>query len=99
MASGVGYDPERWPAGVRRDFHRLHLVVTNLAVLDFGGPAHAMRLCSVHPGVTVAQVEEQTSFPLARADDVHETPAPTAEQLRLIRTFLDPHDLRRTVFK
>jgi glutaconate CoA-transferase, subunit B len=99
MASGVGYDPARWPDGVRQDFHRLHLVVTNLAVLDFGGPSHALRLCSVHPGVTSAQVEEQTSFPLARADDLHETPAPTAEQLRLIRTVLDPQNLRATVFK
>jgi glutaconate CoA-transferase subunit B len=99
MASGVGYDPARWPDGARRDFHRLGLVVTNLAVLDFDGPSHAMRIRSLHPGVTVAQVEEQTSFPLARADDLRATPTPTAEQLRLIRTVLDPHDLRATVFK
>jgi len=99
MVSGAGYDPARWPVGVRRDFHRLGLVVTNLAVLDFDGPAHAMRLRSLHPGVSVADVEERTGFALARAEDLHETPAPTAEQLRLIRTVLDPHDLRATVFK
>jgi glutaconate CoA-transferase, subunit B len=99
MASGAGYDPARWHAGVRRDFHDLRLVVTNLAVLDFGGPAQAMRVRSLHPGVTLAQVEAATSFPLARADDVHETAAPTAEQLHLIRTVLDPHDLRASVFK
>jgi glutaconate CoA-transferase subunit B len=99
MASGAGYDPARWPAGVRRDLHRLHLVVTNLAVLDFGGPDHAMRLRSLHPGVGVDQVDERTGFPLARAADVRETPPPTAEQLRLIRTVLDPHDLRATAFK
>ena len=99
MASGAGYDPARWQPGVRRDFHRLGLVVTNLAVLDFGGPAHAMRLRSLHPGVTAELVEAATSFPLVRAADLHETPAPTAEQLRLIRTVLDPHDLRATVFK
>ncbi len=99
MASGAGYDPARWQPGVRRDFHRLGLVVTNLAVLDFGGPDHAMRLRSLHPGVTAEQVEAATSFPLVRAADLHETAAPTAEQLRLIRTVLDPHDLRATVFK
>ena len=99
MVSGAGYDPSRWHAGVRADFHDLRLVVTNLAVLDFGGPAHALRLRSLHPGVTVDQVEAATSFPLVRADDLHETPAPTAEQLHLIRTVLDPHDLRSTVFK
>jgi glutaconate CoA-transferase subunit B len=99
MVSGAGYDPARWQAGVRADFHDLRLVVTNLAVLDFGGPAHAMRIRSLHPGVTAEQVDAATSFPLTRAADLHETPAPTAEQLRLIRTVLDPHDLRATVFK
>jgi len=99
MVSGAGYDPARWQAGVRADFHDLRLVVTNLAVLDFGGPAHAMRLRAVHPGVTVEQVEAATSFPLVRAADLHETAAPTSEQLHLIRTVLDPHDLRSTVFK
>jgi len=99
MASGAGYDPARWPPGVRRDLHRLGLVVTNLAVLDFEGPEHQMRVRSLHPGVTLEQVEAATSFPLARAADLHETPAPTAEQLRILRTVLDPHDLRATVFK
>ena len=97
MACGAGYDPGRWPAGVRRDFHELRLVVTNLAVLDFGGPNHAMRIRSVHPGVTPAQVQEQTSFALAMADDLPETPIPTAAELRLIREVLDPHNLRASV--
>jgi glutaconate CoA-transferase subunit B len=99
MASGVGYDPARWQPGVRRDLHRLGLVVTNLAVLDFEGPDHAMRVRSVHPGVTLEQLEAATSFPLARAADLRETPAPTAEQLHLLRTMLDPHNTRATVFK
>jgi glutaconate CoA-transferase, subunit B len=99
MVSGAGYDPTRWADGVRRDLHQLRLVVTNLAVLDFGGPDHAMRLRSLHPGVTLEQVEAATSFPLARVPDLGETPAPTAEQLRLIRTVLDPHDQRASVFK
>lgn len=94
MVSGVGYDPSRFAAGVRTDFIDLRLVVSNLAVLDFGGPERTMRLRSVHPGCTLEEVEQQTGFPLAVADDLHETPPPTAEQLRLIREVLDPHDLR-----
>lgn len=99
MASGVGYDPARWAPGVRRDFHELRLVVTNLAVLDFGGPERAMRLRSVHPGVSADHVREQTGFPLAVADDLGETRAPTAEQLRLIREVLDPRNLRASAFE
>jgi glutaconate CoA-transferase subunit B len=99
MASGVGYDPERWGPGVRQDFRELRLVVTNLAVLDFRGPANAMRIRSVHPGVDVQQVRDQTSFALAVADELVETRAPTASQLRLIREVLDPHDLRAGALK
>jgi glutaconate CoA-transferase subunit B len=98
MASGVGHEPARWRDGVRRDFVDLRLVVTDLAVLDFRGPDHAMRIRSVHPGVTLERVREQTSFALAAADDLAETPAPTAEQLRLIRDVLDPNALRDSVF-
>ncbi len=99
MASGVGFDPARWGAGVKREYHHLHRVITNLAVLDFEGPEHAMRIRSLHPGVSVEQVQKQTSFPLAVADDVGETRVPNPEELALIREVLDPHDLRSGAFK
>jgi glutaconate CoA-transferase subunit B len=99
MASGVGHDSGRWAPSMRRDFHALRLVVTNLAILDFQGPERQIRVRSLHPGVTLDTVRAQTSFPLAVATELGETPAPTAEQLRLIREVLDPHDLRAGVFK
>jgi hypothetical protein len=48
-----------------------------------------MRIVSVHPGVSVDEVQKQTSFPLV-AQDVTETRLPTGEELDLIRTRLDP---------
>jgi glutaconate CoA-transferase subunit B len=99
MASGVGYENARWGAGVRRSYMELRLVVTNLAVLDFHGIRNALRIRSLHPGVTVDTVREQTGFDLFVAEDCAETPAPTAEQLRLIREVLDPHDLRAGALK
>ncbi len=98
MVSGIGYDPARFARGVRRDFIDLRMVVSNLAVLDFQGPDHAMRLVSLHPGVTADEVQEQTGFELARAEQIRETPAPSEEQLRLIRA-LDPHGERDGVFR
>jgi hypothetical protein len=65
-------------------------VVTNLAVLDFAGPDHRMRLVSVHPGVTVDEALAATGFELARADEVGMSRAPTDEELRLIREVIDP---------
>jgi glutaconate CoA-transferase subunit B len=99
MASGAGYDPERWAPGVRQDFRELRLVVTNLGVLDFRGPQNALRIRSVHPGVTVEEVQKQTGFELADAGDVDETRPPTSAQLRIIRDVLDPHNQRAQVFK
>ena len=99
MVSGVGYDPDRWAPGVRADFRELRLVVTNLAVLDFRGPRNALRIRSLHPGVSLDQVKAQTSFALAVSDDLKETQVPTNDQLRSIRDVLDPHDLRAGVFR
>jgi acyl CoA:acetate/3-ketoacid CoA transferase beta subunit len=74
-------------------FHDVHRVVTNLAVLDFGGPQHLMRIASVHPGVTVAEVQAATSFELA-VDEVATTREPSAAELRLLREVIDPKGLR-----
>jgi hypothetical protein len=51
-----------------------------------------MRLVSVHPGVTVDEVVEQTSFELAMAEEVTESRLPTSEELEIMRGFLDPED-------
>lgn len=76
------------PAATRH--HQLRRVVTDLAVLDFGGDGHAMRLVSVHPGVSVDQVRAATGFELAGPDDVPTSRVPTAEELSIIRRRLDP---------
>jgi hypothetical protein len=54
-----------------------------------------MRLISYHPGVSVAEVQAQTGFPLEVAPDVTETPPPTREQVRLLREEIDPLGIRR----
>jgi acyl CoA:acetate/3-ketoacid CoA transferase beta subunit len=68
-------------------------VITNLAVLDFGGPDHRMRLASVHPGVTVEDVVAATGFELVIDGDVPETRAPTADEVAGIAR-LDPSGMR-----
>ena len=75
-------------------FHELRRVVTNLAVLDFGGPDHSMRLRSVHPGVSVSDVAEATGFLLAAPYQVPRTRLPTTDELTLIREHLDPEARR-----
>jgi acyl CoA:acetate/3-ketoacid CoA transferase beta subunit len=94
VVSGVGTDRAAALGPVASRFHDLRRVITNLAVLDFAGPAGTMRVRSVHPGVTLDEVLDATGFELAVADDVDESRLPTPDELRLIREVIDPNDLR-----
>jgi len=95
----AGYNPERYLDGRKPAGLDLRRIVTNLCVMDFGGPDHQIRVVSLHPGVTFDEVQENTSFPLARiGDEIPTTPPPTAEQLAAIAR-LDPNEVRSKVFK
>ncbi len=89
----IGYNPERLPRGYSMDDIGLRHIITDLCVMDFGGPDHQVRVVSLHPGITAEQVQENTGFALAWADDVVTTAAPTAEQLSIIAA-MDPHNQR-----
>jgi acyl CoA:acetate/3-ketoacid CoA transferase beta subunit len=94
MVCGVGYDRVKGLSEAIRSHHELRIVVTNLAVLDFGGPDNGMRLRSVHPGVTVSDVADATGFVLASPLRVPHTRLPTDHELRVIREQLDPDSQR-----
>jgi acyl CoA:acetate/3-ketoacid CoA transferase beta subunit len=68
-------------------------VVSNLAVLDFEGPDNTLRVRSLHPGVSLRDVENATSFPLTAAPDLGETRAPAEDELRILREVVDPQGL------
>jgi glutaconate CoA-transferase subunit B len=83
-----------WPArrAGRVRFARPELVITPLAVLDFT-KAGDMRLKSLHTGVSLEAVRDNTGFDLALpTGDTPTTPEPTPEELQLIREF-DPDGL------
>jgi glutaconate CoA-transferase, subunit B len=91
--SSIGYNPARLPRGRSLDDVDIRRVITDLCVMDFGGPEHQLRLLSVHPGISVEQVQENTGFALCIPAAVPTTPAPTVEQLDVIAA-LDPHNQR-----
>lgn len=97
MVSGVGYNPAKRIAGGNYTAVDLRLIVTNLCVMDFGGMDNAIRVVSLHPGVTFDDVQSATGFTLVDAVQ-GETPLPTAEQLEIINR-LDPHNIRAGVIK
>ncbi|HLS79937.1 MAG TPA: hypothetical protein VK025_00845 [Steroidobacter sp.] len=96
MVASVGYNPARLARGWRLEDVDVRLIITNLCVMDFGGPDRQMRLRSLHPGVTAEQVQQATGFPVHIPADAPTTPAPTPAQLELLAR-LDPHGLRASV--
>jgi glutaconate CoA-transferase subunit B len=98
MISGVGYNPAKRVAGGNYSAVDLRVIVTNLCVMDFGGPDHAIRVVTLHPGVTFDAVQAATGFALHKADSIGQTPLPTAEQLAIIAR-LDPHNVRAGVMR
>jgi acyl CoA:acetate/3-ketoacid CoA transferase beta subunit len=99
VVTGVGFDRAANAGPAASRYHQLRFVVTNLAVLDFESPDHRMRLRSVHPGVTVDEVQQATGFPLATNGDVAETRLPTNDELRLLDEVVDPDGDRFTEVK
>ena len=94
----AGYNPARYPSGKLPAGLDLRIIVTNLAVLDFGGPEHAIRVASLHPGVTFEEVQDNTGFDLVRPERIPATPEPTAAELAAI-DHLDAKGVRRTIIK
>ncbi len=89
VVTGVGWDRAKKAGPVATEFFELRRVVTNLATLDWENEDRRMRLRSVHPGVTVADVVEATGFELVVPDDVPESRGPTHEECRLLSEVID----------
>lgn len=85
--SGIGHTSDR------KRGRGPNYLISDLGQFDWANGR--MRLTSVHAGVTVEQVQKKTGFPLAVAPDVQETPAPTADELTLLRERIDPLGVRR----
>ena len=90
--SGVGVDTgsgER--SGISSPGPRA--MVTDLGLFDFHDGR--MRLLSYHPGTTPERIQARTGFSISIASSVYETPAPSVEELRLLREVIDPLGVRR----
>jgi glutaconate CoA-transferase subunit B len=55
-----------------------------------------MQLAALHPGVALEEVRAEVGWPLRVAAPIAATPAPTAEELHMIRVELDPQAMYRS---
>jgi glutaconate CoA-transferase subunit B len=81
------------PGGSAGNVHRTGgpiALITNRCLFSFDRERKRFRLKSVHPGHAVAEVIDNTGFEFDRPSEVPETPAPSAETLRLMREVVAP---------
>jgi glutaconate CoA-transferase subunit B len=65
------------------------LVMTPLGVFDFEPTTKAMRVRSLHAGVSLEEVRDNTGFDLALPDRIETTPPPDDEELFVLRRTVD----------
>jgi glutaconate CoA-transferase subunit B len=65
-------------------------VITPKAILRFDKEAGSLRLDSIHAPYTLEDVQENTGFDLGVRGPVATTPAPSAEELRVLREVVRP---------
>ncbi|MEN3044387.1 MAG: CoA-transferase [Candidatus Hydrothermales bacterium] len=65
-------------------------VVTDLAICDFDEETKRMRVISIHPGVSLKDVLENTGFELLVKEPLEITKEPTEEELKVLREEVDP---------
>lgn len=87
FVSGLGHVPQR------KRGKGVNYLISDLGQFDWVNGR--MRLVSYHPGVTVERIQTKTGFELEISPNVHETPPPIDEELRLLREEIDPLGVRK----
>jgi glutaconate CoA-transferase, subunit B len=65
-------------------------VITDLAVLGYHERTKRMEVLSLHPGITLAQVQEATGFEIGAREPLSTTTPPSEVELRILRDEVDP---------
>ncbi|MFL5097746.1 MAG: CoA-transferase subunit beta [Xanthobacteraceae bacterium] len=82
LGHGAGYgDRERLGAKTKGPTK----LVTDLAVFEPDAETKEMTVVSIHPGVTREQIQENTGWGVRYAGKIGETPAPTVQELEVLR--------------
>jgi glutaconate CoA-transferase subunit A len=74
------------------------VVVTNLCQLEYDIDRMQFRVATLHPGVSLEEVQSNTGFPLLATDGLPISPVPAPDILRMIRVDIDPNRVRELEF-
>lgn len=93
IVSGPGYDRMREVGAPGNRFHHVRFVVSNLGVFNFDTPDNRMQVVSLHPGVTIDEVVENTAFELVIPEALPESRVPSDDELAIMDE-IDPNGMR-----
>ena len=65
-------------------------VITDLAVMGYHEETKRMEIVSLHPGVSMEQVQANTGFTLGVCESVQTTAVPSQRELHILREEVDP---------
>jgi len=65
-------------------------VITQLGIFDFEEATKKLRLLSLHPGVRIEEVRENSKFDIIITDKAETSAEPAVEHLRILREEIDP---------
>ena len=68
-------------------------IITDMAVIGFDPESRSAILLSVHPGVRIEDVMDNTGFPLEISGTIPLTPLPTPDELYLLREEIDARNV------
>jgi glutaconate CoA-transferase subunit B len=93
--TGPGHLEEgKWRKNLKISGRGPHKVISDLCVMGFDEKSGKMRLESIHKGVSLNEVKENTGFSLLIPEKIPETEPPTVHQIKLIRERIDPSNMR-----
>jgi len=65
-------------------------VITQLGLYGFDDETKRLKLISIHPGVTIEQIKENSEFDIIIPENVPVSPEPSEEHLQILRQDIDP---------
>ena len=65
-------------------------VITQLGIYGFDEETKRLKLISLHPGVSIDEVKENSNFDIIIPDEIETSPEPTEQHLKILREEIDP---------
>ncbi|MFX1317607.1 MAG: CoA-transferase subunit beta [Promethearchaeota archaeon] len=75
------------------------VIVTDLCVFRFNRANNRIRLVSLHPGIMLKQVKQQTGFTFEVPNKIPETTPPSEKEIHALSVQIDPGGIRKSLLK